>query len=362
MKRELGISLYPDHSDPKKDRAYLEQAAKLGYTRLFMSMLEVKEGKQKVKEKFKSIIEYANELGFETILDIAPAIFDELEISYDDLSFFKELGAAGIRLDEGFDGSKEALLSYNPEKLALELNMSNDVMYLDNILSYQANQPFIYGCHNFYPQAGTGLPYAFFVSCSQRFKKYGLKTAAFITSQTATGGPWDVNDGLPTLEMHRKLPLELQARHLFATNLIDVVIIGNAYASPEELAAVAKVDRYKLSLGIEFNANATELERKIVLYPKHFRRGDITENVVRSTQVRVKYADKPNPTHDEQQEFQVGDVVIGNDAFGKYKNELQIVLKPHRDPRKNRVGQLPANEHFLLDYIKPWTKFEFVAK
>ena len=166
MKRELGISLYPDHSDPKKDRTYLEQAAKLGYTRLFMSMLEVKEGKQKVKEKFKSIIEYANELGFETILDIAPAIFDELEISYDDLSFFKELGAAGIRLDEGFDGSKEALLSYNPEKLALELNMSNDVMYLDNILSYQANQPFIYGCHNFYPQAGTGLPYAFFVSCS----------------------------------------------------------------------------------------------------------------------------------------------------------------------------------------------------
>jgi hypothetical protein len=32
------------------------------------------------------------------ILDIAPNIFDELQISYDDLSFFAELGADGLRL------------------------------------------------------------------------------------------------------------------------------------------------------------------------------------------------------------------------------------------------------------------------
>ena len=25
MKRSLGISLYPDHSDPQKDREYIEQ-------------------------------------------------------------------------------------------------------------------------------------------------------------------------------------------------------------------------------------------------------------------------------------------------------------------------------------------------
>ena len=51
------------------------------------------------------------------------------------------------------------------------------------------------------------------------------------------------------LKMHRHLPLELQARHLFATGLIDTVIIGNAYASEEELKQLAAVDRYKLSLG-----------------------------------------------------------------------------------------------------------------
>ena len=148
MKRELGISVYPDHSDPQTDRDYIKKAAELGYTRIFMSMLEVTEGKEKVSEKFGSIIHYAKDLGFETVLDIAPSIFDDLGISYDDLSFFAELGAEGIRLDEGFDGNKEAMLSYNPEGLAIELNMSNNVAYLDNILSYEANEPFLYVCHN----------------------------------------------------------------------------------------------------------------------------------------------------------------------------------------------------------------------
>lgn len=362
MKRELGISVYPDHSDPQADRDYIKKAAELGYTRIFMSMLEVTEGKEKVSEKFGSIIHFAKDLGFETVLDIAPSIFDDLGISYDDLSFFAELGAEGIRLDEGFDGNKEAMLSFNPEGLAIELNMSNNVAYLDNILSYEANEPFIYGCHNFYPQEGSALPYDFFISCSERFKGHGIKTAAFVTSHEAEYGPWDVNDGLPTLEMHRHLPIDLQARHMFATGLIDTVIIGNAYASDEELEKVAAVDRYKVSLGIEFVPEATEIERKIVADPKHFRRGDITSTAVRSTMVRVKYADVANPVHDNTQEFQVGDVVVGNDEFGKYKNELQIVLEPHSDSRKNLVGRIPHEELIMLDFLKPWAKFQFVPK
>lgn len=362
MKRELGISIYPDHSEPQEDRKYIKKAANLGYTRIFMSMLEVTEGKEKVSETFGGIIHYAKELGFETVLDIAPSIFDDLGISYDDLSFFAELGADGIRLDEGFDGNKEAMLSYNPEGLAIELNMSNNVAYLDNILSYQANEPFIYGCHNFYPQEGSALPYEFFIECSKRFKSQGIKTAAFVTSQTAEYGPWDVNDGLPTLEMHRHLPIDLQTRHLFATGLIDTVIIGNAYASDDELEKIANVDRYKLSLGIELETNISGVERKIVADSKHFRRGDITSQTVRSTMVRVQYADVSNPSHDNNQEFQVGDVVVGNDTFGKYKNELQIVLKAHSDSRKNLVGKIPQEELIMLDFLNPWTKFQFVTK
>jgi hypothetical protein len=362
MKRLLGISLYPNHSDLQQDKEYLELAHKYGFSRIFMSMLEVTDGKEAVKKKFKELISYAKTLGFETILDVVPTLFDELEISYDDLSFFHELGADGIRLDVGFDGNKEAFLTYNPYRLAIELNMSNDVAYLDNILTYQANEPFLYGCHNFYPQEGTALPYDFFESCSRRFKEKGIRTAAFITSQTGTIGPWDINDGLPTLEMHRHLPVEIAAKHLFATNLIDDVIIGNAYADEKELQALGKLDRYQLELAIEYVPEISETERQIVENEQHFRRGDITQQVIRSTEVRKKYKNHENPPHDNIYEFQAGDVVIGNDQFGKYKNELQIVLEPHSDTRKNKVGQITEEEKILLPFLKPWTKFKFTEK
>lgn len=362
MKRALGVSVYPDHSEIEKDKAYLKKASECGFSRIFMSMLEVTQGKEVVKEKFKSLISYAKSLGYETILDVAPTIFDELQISYDDLTFFYEMGADGIRLDVGFDGNKEARLTFNPFDLAIELNMSNDVAYLDTILTYEANVPFLYGCHNFYPQEGTALPYDFFERCSVRFKKHGIRTAAFINSQSGKIGPWDVNDGLPTLEMHRHLPVDIQTKHLFATGLIDDVIIGNAYASDEELELLGSLNRYQLELTVEFTKEASDVEKIITLTEQHFRRGDITDQVVRSTEVRKKYNDDANPAHDNTKEFQIGDIVIGNDAFGKYKNELQIVLQPHSDDRKNKVGQITEEELLLLDFVKPWTKFRFKEK
>ena len=55
MNRRLGVSIYPDHSDFNEDKDYLTRASKLGFSRIFISMLEVTEGKDKVKEKFQKI-------------------------------------------------------------------------------------------------------------------------------------------------------------------------------------------------------------------------------------------------------------------------------------------------------------------
>lgn len=358
-KRTLGISLYPDHSDVNEDKKYLKMASEYGFTKIFMSMLEVSEGKERVADKFSDLIQYAKRYGFSTTLDIAPNIFDQLGVSYDDLSFFHDLGADTIRLDQGFDGQKEALISFNPQEINIELNMSNDVEYLNNILSYEANKPFIQGCHNFYPQRGTGLPLDFFIKSSKRFKDLGIDTAAFITSQSGRIGPWDINDGLPTLEMHRDLPIDVQAKHLFATGLIDCVIVGNAYASETELSQLGMVDRYQLAFDIDLVDDINELEEEILFDNQHVRRGDITDLVIRSTQVRKRYKDYDNPVSINTHDFKPGDVVIGNNSFGKYKNELQIVLKAHTDIRKNKVAEITQKELFLLNYIGPWDKFKF---
>lgn len=359
--RQLGLSIYPDHSIPQEDEAYLKLGCQYGFSRLFMSMLEVGDIAE-TKAKYQHIIQVAKDLGYQTMIDISPRIFDQLGISYQELGFFAELGVDGIRLDQGFDGSTEALISYNPYHLIIELNMSNNVAYLDNILSYQANEPYIFGCHNFYPQVGTGLTVPFFLACSERFKKHGIHTAAFVASQNGDQGPWNVNDGLPTLEKDRYLPIESQAKWLFATGLIDDVIIGNAYASEAELQSLAAVNRYQLALTPELMPDIAPVEREILFGMQHFRRGDSNALVARSTQSRVIYKTTPNAPHDSEETFQIGDIVIGNDQFGIYKNEVQIVLEPHQDSRKNKVGRIKPEELDLLEMLQPWTKFKFQTK
>lgn len=360
--RNLGLSIYPDHSTFEDNANYLKLGHKYGFKRIFMSMLEVQGSIAETKEKYKKIIFLGNKLGYQTFLDVSPRLFQKLKIDYHNLSFFHDIGATGLRLDQAFDGATEALMSYNPYNLIIELNMSNNVDYLNNIISYQANVPFIYGCHNFYPQKGTALPYDFFVECSKRFKKFNIHTAAFVTSQFGKMGPWNVTDGLPTLEEDRYLPIQVQAKQLWATNLIDDVIIGNAYASENELKALSEVNPYQLVLHVNYVSNINDIEKTIVEKLQHFRRGDMNSIVIRSTMPRVTYKAIPNPPHNNKQEFKRGDILIGNDNFGIYKNELQIVLKPHMESRKNKVGEISEDELFLLDFIKPWTKFRLSAK
>ncbi len=251
-------------------------------------------------------------------------------------------------------------MTNNPYGLKIELNVSNDIAYLENILSHQANKSALIGCHNFYPQKFTGLPYDYFIRCSERFKKHGIRSAAFITSNAANIGPWDINDGLCTLEEHRNLPIEVQAKHLWATGLIDDVIIGNAYASEEELEKLGNLNRYMLQLKVHFVDEATEVEKKATLQELHVRRGDITEYMVRSTEVRKKYKDYDFPVRESVLQER-GQVVIGNNSFGKYKGELQIILKEMPiDERKNIVGTIAEEELFLLDYVGAWTQFTCV--
>ena len=203
MKR-LGISLYPDQSSFDQNKAYLEMAHKYGYTRIFTSLLQMYgDDGEDLFAVFSQTIDYANRLGFQTIVDINPALFKELKISYDDLSFFKKLNVWGLRLDEGFTGAEEARMTRNPYGLKIELNMSRGTNYLASIMAYEPDRDNLLGCHNFYPQAFTGLSDQIFAEYSQQYRDYGLHTAAFVSSPTGKIGPWAVNDGLPTMESDR---------------------------------------------------------------------------------------------------------------------------------------------------------------
>lgn len=354
--RELGISIYPGHSDVQKDKEYIELASKYGFTRIFTCLLSVDGDKEKIIQNFKETIAYANSLGFKVIADVSPKIFKELNISYSDLSFFKNLDVYGIRLDVGYTGNEESLMTFNEHDLKIEINMSNDTKYVDTIMDYKPNRDNLLGCHNFYPHEHTGLTREHFRKCNKNFMKYGLITSAFINSQSATFGPWPVDEGLCTLEKHRYLPIDVAAKDLFKEG-IDTVIISNCYASEDELKKLGNLKKTMLDLSVILVDSIPEVEKNIVLNFLHFNRGDVNENLIRSTQSRVKYKgyyfEIFNPI-----DIKRGDVIIESSLYGHYAGELQIAKTDMKNTGKtNVVGRIKEDEIYLLDDIKPWEKF-----
>ncbi len=360
MKR-LGISIYPEKSDRDELLDYMERSARAGFSRIFSCLLSVEDSRENVMRDFSDINRRAHELGFEVFLDCDPKVFSRLGVSYQDLAFFKDIGADGIRLDMGFTGSEESLMTFNPEGLMVEVNMSNDVHYIDTIMDYQPDPSHLVGCHNFYPHAYSGLGLDHFNACTRRFRSHGLRTAAFVTSQASgTFGPWPVTDGLPTLEMHRHLPLHLQVEHYVSLGTIDDVIISNCYPTQEELDRIGTLPRNLVSFGVALAPGLPEVERSIVLDELHFNRGDVSANFLRSTQSRVKYRGHHFAVLDAPEVIRRGDVVIESSEYGHYAGELQVARSDMRNSgRSSVVGHIPEEEHFLIDTIRPWQKFRF---
>lgn len=356
--KQLGISIYPDRASQEENKAYISLASQYGFTRIFTCLISSDDDIDMVKSKFSDITSHAKELGMQVIADVNPSIFHTLGVSYQDLRFFFELGLSGIRLDLGFGGLEESIMTFNPYGLKIEINMSNGTRYLDNILSHRPNVENLIGCHNFYPHKYTGLSKKHFEKCSKLFKQNGIRTAAFISSKEAGFGPWPVSEGLCTLEEHRNLPVAVQAKDLFNTGLIDDVIIANAFASESELIALGHLDKELLTLDVQLIGGIPEIEKNIVLDELHFNRGDISEYMIRSTQSRVKYSMHPFELFNAPA-IRRGDIMIDSSLYERYAGELQIALKDMENSGKtNVVGRISEKEIYLLDHIEPWQKFK----
>lgn len=355
--KSIGFSIYPAHVKLEDNLKYIDLANKYGYKRVFTCLLSVEGDKEKLIDEFKKTITYANKYGMKVIADINPEVFQYLDVSFEDLGIFKDMGLYGIRLDNGFSGSEESIMSFNKYGLKIEFNMSAGTKYIDNVFSYKPNAENVLGCHNFYPHKYSGLGYDHFNMCNEQFKKYNIRTAAFVSSSSAKYGPWPVSEGLSTLEAHRYLPIQVQAKHLFASNLIDDVIIANAFASEEELKALSEVDPYILTFKVKIEKGISDGEKAIILESLHFNRADVSEYMIRSSRTRVKNPGdgfKPFNTKDIKR----GDITIDNVNYKNYTGELQIALKDMKNSgNTNVVGRIDEDEIFLIDGVKPLQKF-----
>lgn len=361
MKR-LGISIYPQKAPLDSNLAYLEKAAALGYQRLFVALLGAEPTKECLMRDYAPITQRAHALGMEVCSDVSGEILEGVcgkgRFGTYDLSFFISIGISVLRLDLGFSEIEEAFFSKNPYGIKMELNMSFPIDHVGNVLKSGGDPARIGGCHNYYPHRYTGLSLPFFESCNAIWKPYHLNTAAFISTQTEPKlGPWPICDGLPTLEMHRDLPLDVQLKHFIALNSVDDVLIGDSFASDEELARLASIDKNTLTFKVELVKGVVGLER--LLGMTFSRRPDSNDYLIRTLESRFMLGKADIPPFNTV-DIQPGDLLLENNGYGQYKGELQIALKPMKNSgRTNVIGRLDPKELILLDYVLPGQAFRF---
>jgi len=171
-----------------------------------------------------------------------------------------------------------------------------------------------------------------------------------------------VAEGLCTLEEHRDLDIEIQAKDLFYTNLVDDVIIANCFASERELKALGEINKGLVTLDVELEVGISEVEGKIAFDELHFFRGDRSDYSIRSTMPRVKYKSfeiAPNNTRN----IKKGDVIIENSNYSRYKGELHIALLDYENEgNSNIIGRISNNNLRFLEQIQSWQKFRLKEK
>lgn len=387
MKHALGISVYPDVSPLEDIKEYIELSSKYGFTKIFSSMFSVEGSKEEVLDYFEELIDHAHKHDMIVDLDVNPDLFKRLDASIDDLSVFSEIGVDILRMDQSFGKDKDFELMNNKYGIGIEFN--TNIKVVDGLIKAGANPEDILVCYNFYPQRYTGFGWDVFREMSAELKSYGdVNIGAFVSSNNSnTHGVWDSKDGLPTVERLRYLPIDTQARILLATGLINDIIIGNAYASEDELKSLKEVydnnvfdirnkglresiesgtftvnSSQIIQLKPELYEEVSDVEKDILYnFAPHISIERNNEFIWRSRMSRIKDDRVIEPRTSDKKYFDRGDVLIVNDNYRHYAGEVEIALgKVENDGERNLVARINEDELMMLDLIDSGILVKFI--
>lgn len=340
----IGISLYSGLEYSLTDNlAYMERASAIGIKYVYTS-LHIPEANNNVYKEAQEILSMAKRLGMQVIADISKQYMDRIDIN--------QLGLHALRLDFGYTPEEIAQLSREcPFKIQLNASTISE-QYMEKLVRLGTKTGNLEVCHNYYPRKDTGISYGLLMERNRCFRKYDLKITAFIPSQNQKRSP--VHDGLPTLECHRSIRPVISAQHLLHSD-VDMVYIGDAFASDEELKSLIGIQRNIYTIPIALH-NPPEAEMQ-VLSGIHTNRTDPGEYVIRSQEARLKRTQsilKRNTLYRKKYA-----VTIDNEGYKRYEGELQILKKDFEsDERVNVVGDA-SEAKLLIEMIKPGDAFEF---
>lgn len=350
-----GISLYPGLDGTAAEHlSLLKQASALGIRRLFMSLHIPEANKSELRQELHQLLAAARSHDMDVIADISPQTTALLGIDTLQPQVLLDLGITTARLDYGFSAEKTALFS---RIMPIQLNASTlQPSYIQALQHAGANFSHIDCLHNFYPRPHTGLSPAYAAQQTHWLQEKGLSVGAFIASQTGRRGP--LYEGLPTLEMHRRMDVSLASRHLAAMGM-QSVFIGDSHPSAAELESLARTGREeKYVVVLKARLLSQDPFIRDLLSYTFTARLDAAQDVIRAQESRSHVGSHIITADGPQRPLQYGDITIDNHGFQRYMGEIQIIQKPlPAEPRTNIAARILPEEQFLLPYITPGRKF-----
>ena len=403
---KLGISIYPGlDADREKSLTLLQNAAALGYKRVFSSLHIPESNAAALREEALCLYAFAESLGLEVIADISPLTLTILDIPELTPSRLKELHITTARFDYGI--GPETIADFSRE-MNVQLNASTlRSVQLNALLKANADFSRIDGLHNFYPRPHTGLSSETIQRQNALLHRHDISAGVFAASQTGRRGP--LYAGLPTMESLRGIA-PCDAAPILTAIGCDSLIIGDsnpaltelrALADPETLAkADARYSRKALPpkkewqpdepLPLHIHVLSEAPFVKELLSRSYTNRPDPAADVIRATESRdtakeFDIAPERNeskliiempkeyaavfagPQHlangKKSSLLPVGTVLLDNNNYGRYKGELQILNAPQSmDPRSNVVAQVTKEDVPLLSLISAEIPFRFIME
>ncbi len=362
MKRVLGISVYPEFLPREALGAYTEEAERLGFRRVFTSLLLEKlhfQGSRSfLDEDFAAAWRHCDRLGMEVTADIDGEVLLQLGCTQDCLAPIRALGIRGLRVDSGLDPEALARISRNQDGIFIQLNASDLVMpghpeagSIAPILEAVARRgdlSQVTACFNFYPRAWTGLAADDLRPTLDLCHRYDVEVSAFVASQDGVSPLHGGSCGVCTVEDHRMRPPEYAMAELFALG-VDAVLVGDVRATTRELAAMARLAKADaIPLPVVYESWVPRRLREVLAGYRLLSRRDQPAALIRAAETRSipaePFACGPRP---------VGALTMENRRSLQYMGEVQIPLIPlGPDPAVNVLGMIHPSAWNLLQALK----------
>ena len=293
---EFGISIYLS-TNIEMNSEYLLKAKEVNSSFVFTT-INMPEENDELKKDISKVVELCKKNKMKLIVDI----------NANSKKYIKDYENVYYRIDDGLSNDEIIALAKNNYVVLNSTTLDEEDLKYFKLKGVDFSK--LYSLHNYYPKVYTGVSLKFLKKRNEIYKKYGLKTMAFIPGDLKRG---PIFEGLPTVEEHRYMDI-LQASLELIANDTDVILLGDLNIKEENWERL----KYLLKGIVPLRINKNILKNRIFENRKDYSNyvvRNIKRDVILDTIVEI------------DKNIEKGDILVTDEKGLRYKGDLEIALK-----------------------------------